>query len=122
MIVAMKDRILSFANARYFPIALVGESNFQPAIFRSQEGFVAKIYHEVDNPYDDRALVVKNRDDETIGYIPRDSFLHRALLDERQDCDAEIKAITEKRGTAGVVISVGIVKNGHTVAQCEFQR
>lgn len=118
----MSARNARFADAKYFPVAIVGESNFQRDIADCTEGGLVRIFHESDNPYDDRALVVKNHKGRPIGYLPRDSFVHRALLDEGQDFEAGIRAIVSKKGSSGVVIEIAFGgRTGQTVQQCHFQ-
>jgi hypothetical protein len=101
------------APKKAFPIGIVGESKYQRSIAACHEEDEVLIWHEADNPYDERALAVTARG-ETIGYIPRDSFLHRGLLDEKQACSARIMKLQRghERGNTGVVIEVELLGRG----------
>ena len=104
-----------------FPIALVGESFFQAEIARCEEGELLGIWHEHNNPYDKRALVVKSARGRPIGYVPRESFAKRALLDEGQGCSATIKEIATARGKSGVVIELELLGRGAPIERCAFE-
>lgn len=96
--------------ARTYNIGIVGESNYQDAIRSCAQGDPVLVQLEPDNPYDDRALAVVRTDGRVIGYIPRDSFLQRAVHREGQGCIAEIAAIRVGReAMRGVVIEVELV-------------
>ena len=51
------------------------------------------IVREPDNPFDSDALCVRTPGDETIGYVPRDSWLRSALVHEGKGCEAWIDYI-----------------------------
>lgn len=87
-------------TARPYSIGLVGERNYQHAIAALGEGEAVTLLHEPDNPYDERAIAAACHGD-TIGYLPRDSWLTDALLDEGKGVTARIKRLN--RGEAGVV-------------------
>lgn len=90
-----------------YNVGLVGESNYQRAIAQCREGETVFLFRQPDNPYDERAIVVVSGRGATIGYIGRDSFLHRAVHDEDQGCTAEIVAIRDGgKRMLGVVIAV----------------
>lgn len=78
---------------RLYPVGVVGESNYQPAIRRTRVGQPVSFKHEPSNKYDRRAIMVTSSNGELIGYLPRESWLHRVMLDEGQQVSARIKAI-----------------------------
>ncbi len=92
-----------------YTVHLVGEANFQAAIARLSSGDPVTIQHEPDNPYDPRALRCADLTGETIGYIARDSWLTRAIIDEKTTTRAQVEAIIGgERGKPlrGVVLTV----------------
>lgn len=96
-----------------YPVGIVGESHYQNAIRRCSNGDEVAIMHEPTNRYDARALRVSRLDGQTIGYIPKDSWVHRAVLDERKVAFAVIKSVaTGSSGNLGVVLSVSLDEHG----------
>lgn len=92
-----------------YKVGLVGERNYQPAIERCTVGEVAFIRHEPDNPYDAKALVAVDARGATIGYVPRDHWLQRAVHKEAKSCSARVAAIGEGgSGLLGVVLTVAM--------------
>lgn len=93
---------------KIYPVGLVGESHYQPAISRTHPGEPAYIRLEPDNPFDARALRVENNVGDIIGYIPKSSWLHRAIHDDGLGAAANIKAVSRpsKDALFGVVIDV----------------
>lgn len=89
-----------------YPVGLVGETNYQPAIKASSIADAVEILHEIGNPHDERALVVKNASGEKIGYIARDCWLQRAIHDESRSCVAVIWSMNEGPHGLGVVVEV----------------
>lgn len=97
--------------ARPYPVTLVGTKSYQRAIAGVCEGEPAFLLHEPDNPHDDRAIAVvaayTGEPGETIGYLPRDSWLGEALLDEGKGFRAQIKRLSRgDDGITGVVIEI----------------
>ena len=82
-----------------YPVALVGESNYQHAIASVGEGEDVLLWHEPDNPYDPRAIAAVCHGD-TIGYLPQGHWLGRALLDEGKGVRARIGRC--ERGASGL--------------------
>ena len=74
---------------RYYEINAVGEQFYQSAIIRCSAEDAIVIIHELGNPHDDRALAVST-ENSVIGYLPRDSWVHRAVFDEGKGCAARI--------------------------------
>lgn len=78
---------------RSYATNIVGESHYQAAIARCQAGDPVLLCKEVGNPHDERAIVVRTQSDETIGYLPRTSWLQRVIHDEGCGARATIKAL-----------------------------
>ncbi|WP_454599103.1 HIRAN domain-containing protein [Qipengyuania sp. SM2507] len=90
---------------------IVGESNYQRVIKRLDIGDDVEIVRERDNPYDADALCVRTLEDETIGYIARDSWLRAALGSEGKGCQAWIDHIGVAEGrTKGVRLGLVLTK------------
>lgn len=96
------DEVTSFA------VGIVGEANFQPAIRLCAPGDRVDVMHEINNPYDDQALVVVTGGGATIGYIAKSSWLRDAIHDEEQGCEASIRSVQQADGGEflGVVLDV----------------
>lgn len=94
------------ASLRTYSIGLVGERSYQPQIVAIGEGEAVVLYSEPDNPHDDRAIAASCHGD-TIGYVPRDSWLTDALIDEGQGCIAKVSRLTRgPKGLMGVTLEV----------------
>jgi plastocyanin len=87
-----------------YPVGIVGEASYQPAIRRAKVGQAVRLVHEPSNPHDERAISVQSAMGECIGYLPRDSWLHRVLLDEGKQIAGRIKSI--EGSPRGVVLDV----------------
>lgn len=75
---------------RIYGASVVGEQYYQNAIATcrvSDEVFVAK---ERGNPHDRNAVVVRSRDGDRIGYLPKADWLADAIIREGQSCEARI--------------------------------
>ena len=104
--------------SKKYPVAIVGERNYQQAIAGVGEGEEAVLLHEPDNPYDDRAIAVVCHGD-TIGYIPRDSWLTEVLLDETKPCRARIARLNRgAKGVTGVTLEVELA--GEPIGEREY--
>jgi hypothetical protein len=94
-----------------YPVGLVGESHYQPAIRKLSVGDPVQIMAEPTNPYDPEAIVVRSKLGQVIGYIPRRSFLMRLFYQEKADCSAVVLNITKAESgpsLLGVVVDVTI--------------
>jgi len=99
---------------RSYPVQIVGEQHYQAAIKSMHEGDGVTLWHEPNNPYDDEAIAVTRDDGETLGYIPRDSWLRRALLEEGKGCTATIH--TAKAGARGFIeLELLVVLDGEPI-------
>lgn len=104
-----------------YPVGLVGEQSYQDAIGRSAAGETATLLREPDNPYDDEAIVVVSARSETIGYIPRDSFVQDVVHEQDKGCTATILSIEPgARGFQEVVLDLTI--GGEPIGERAFQR
>lgn len=93
---------------RGYPVGIVGESHYQPAIARTHEGSPVRLLHEPDNRADPRAIRVLNAARAQIGYIPRGHWVTDAILDEGKTFRARVGSIAPagSAGLLGVVIDV----------------
>ena len=92
---------------RQYRVGLVGESNYQPAIRRTKVGTPVDLIHEPNNPHDKTAISARIPGGATIGYVPRDSWIKRAVLDEGWAMRARVGAINgEQTGNLGVVLDL----------------
>lgn len=92
-----------------YSVHLVGEANYQAPIAKLSPGDPVSILPEPSNPYDPRALRCADVTGETIGYIERDSWLTRVILDDRTAVSATIEKIiggTADKPSRGVVLAV----------------
>lgn len=92
---------------RVYTVGLVGELNYQSDIKSTQIGEEVALRVEADNPHDSRAIAVENRSGKTIGYLPRDSFVHELVIDKAQAVAVHISSIgAADNGKLGVLLSV----------------
>lgn len=88
---------------------LVGESQYQDAIQTVRRGEVIALIHEPENPYDPRAVKAATHAGRTIGYLPRDHWLGRAIIDEAADPLAVIAEVTgggKGKRSKGIVLAI----------------
>ncbi|USI74539.1 HIRAN domain-containing protein [Sphingomonas morindae] len=76
-------------------VRVAGVSFHQESLAACSAGEAVRFIHEPDNPHDELALRVETASGETIGYVPRGSWLRRAI---HQD----------GRGVCGIIASVGM--------------
>lgn len=94
-----------------YPVGIVGESHYQPAVRQLREGQAICLVPEPTNRYDPKAIKVCTEAGQTIGYIAKDSFVQRLIHKERKSCSAVVQSInrTESaKSMLGVVIYVTI--------------
>lgn len=106
-------------QAKRYPVAIVGEKNYQRAIAALREGDAVKLFHEPDNPYDENAVAVTARG-KTIGYLARGNWLRDALVFENKHCTASILGLSKGELYTGVTLDV--VLEGEPVEQRAFGR
>lgn len=92
---------------RSYAANIVGESHYQAAIARCRAGDPVLLCKEVGNPHDERAIVVTTQSGETIGYLPRTSWLQRVIHEEGCGVRATIKSLYAGPPRA-VVLSVAV--------------
>lgn len=93
--------------AKSYSIRLVGTSHYPAAIMACAPGDRIALRRQPDNPHDDQAIVALNPRGATIGYVPGDSWLRRAVQRDGHGCDAWIE---KKFASAdGDNIGVGIL-------------
>jgi len=90
-------------------LRVVGVSHYQAAIERCAPGQAVRFVHEPDNPYDEMALRVVSLSSETIGYVPRLSWLHRLIHEKGRGVSAVIDSIGYSRACLlGVSLTIAI--------------
>lgn len=92
-----------------YSVHLVGEANYQGPIANLSPGDPVSILPEPSNPYDPRALRCADVTGATIGYIERDSWLTRVIVDDRTAVSATVEQIiggTPDKPSRGVVLAV----------------
>lgn len=90
-------------------LRVVGVSFYQDAIERCAPGQAVRFVHEPDNPHDEMALRVVSILDETIGYVPRASWVHRLVHERGRGISATIDSIGYSRACLlGVSLTVAI--------------
>lgn len=92
-----------------YTVHLVGESNFQAAIRGIRAGTPVKLTPEPENPHDSRAIKAVVAGSDTIGYVERDSWLTRAMLDEGTKVASRVHEIIGgevNKPSLGVVLEV----------------
>lgn len=92
-----------------YMVGLVGEASYQPAIRRIGAGAVVRLVHEPSNRFDNRAVQALVSNGQTIGYLPRDHWLARVIIDEDADVMAIVEEVTGGKGakaSRGVVLKV----------------
>jgi HIRAN domain len=107
--------------SKKYRVNIVGESNYQNSISACGTGEGVTLFHEPDNPYDERAIAVVSALGETIGYIARDTFVQEALIDEGKGYEAEIASIASGgKGLLGVILSLSL--KGEPMGERAFKR
>lgn len=68
-----------------YPLQLVGEQHYANAVKALRRGDQVWLEHEPNNPHDPRAIRATDVHDRTLGYAPRESCIHRVVLDEGKE-------------------------------------
>ncbi|WP_370189290.1 HIRAN domain-containing protein [Qipengyuania sp.] len=101
-----------------YAVGLAGERSYQAQIAAVGVGEAVVLVHEPDNPYDERAIAATCHGD-TIGYVPRDSWLTAALLDEVKGCSATIKRL--QRGSEGITgVTLQVRLDGKPIGERDY--
>lgn len=101
-----------------YSVHLVGESKFQDTIDLLVEGERVSLVHEPDNRYDKSAVKAIDSEGSTIGYVERDNWLQRVIVDERKEVYAEVEEIIggEKgKPNKGVILMVATAKDAEAL-------
>ena len=110
-------------RSKSYPVPLHGESNYQAAISKLAVGDLVYLEAEPENPFDKNAVAVTDSLRRTLGYLPRDSWLKRALIKEKKSCLARVHSIKgggrAGSGNVGVVILVTI-DEGHKIGMRQY--
>jgi len=99
-----------------YTVHLVGEANFQAAIRGIRAGTPVKLTPEPENPHDPRAIKAVVNGTDTIGYVERDSWLTRVMIDEGTSVASRVHEVIG--GEAGKP-SLGVVLEVLTAADAE---
>jgi hypothetical protein len=97
-----------------YTVHLVGESNYQDVIRRASPGDPVRLLLEPQNPYDPRAIRACDVTGATIGYLERESWLTRAILDDGTTVLASVLEIIggeANKPSLGVVLEVLTAKD-----------
>jgi hypothetical protein len=105
-IIAQYEASPPVLTARSYMVGVVGEASYQQAIRMCHSGERVTLYAEMNNPYDDEAVVVKSMRNQTIGYLGREHWLRNALLHEGKGCSAMIAELPVVSGIRAVVLEV----------------
>lgn len=98
-------------------LKLVGVSFYQEALGRCSAGEAVRFVHEPDNPHDEMALRVVSVLNETIGYVPRRSWLHRLIHEQGRGVSAVLASIGYGRACLlGATVSVAVCDDTVAVA------
>lgn len=101
---------------RLYLVSLAGEASYQTAIARTRAGAPVIFRHEPHNAHDARAIAVrvpgKTEAGEIVGYLPRDSWLTRVILDEEghwvRGFVQEITGAATEKPYRGVVLRIAL--------------
>lgn len=91
-----------------YPIRLVGTRSYAMAVGRAAAGDAAQLLCEDGNPFDQDAIVAVDGEGDTLGYVPRESWLHRALIEEEKGAAAIVEAAED----GGITLSVMLADDG----------
>lgn len=98
-------------------VRVVGVSFYQEALAKCVAGEPVRFIHEPDNPHDEMALRVTSVLSETIGYLPRASWVHRMVHELGRGVTATIASVGLSRSCLlGATLAVGICDDDVLVA------
>ncbi len=99
--------------ARAYPVRLAGTRGYQAAIAAAAPGDPVQLLCETGNPFDADAIAVTDARGATLGYIPRDSWVQRAVAREGKGATASIETLsTGADAITGVTIAVTLTDDG----------
>lgn len=95
--------------SKIYPLGLVGEQHVQAAIGTCCVGDRVFVCWEIDNPFDNLALVVHTRSHVRIGYVARESWLRAAIHEQGRGVTATILDLPSgPDGLTDVVLNVSL--------------
>ena len=98
-------------------VRVAGVSFYQSAVANCCCGEAVRFIHEPDNPHDEMALRVVSYAGETIGYVPRESWLHRLVHEGGRGVTATIASVGLSRACLlGATLAVAICDDEVQVA------
>ncbi|OYW45659.1 MAG: hypothetical protein B7Z08_04500 [Sphingomonadales bacterium 32-68-7] len=105
-----------------YPVGIVGESKYQPAIRRCRIGEPVSLFREPGNPHDPSAIAVVCARGKTIGYIARVSFVQRIVHRNEQSFQARILSLDLVSRNVSVVLDVELLGGrGQDVDERSFE-
>ncbi len=95
-----------------YPVVLTGHAMYAAALAALNPRDPVKIVHETGNPYDADALAVyggAKGEGGKIGYVPKDSWLRRAIIDEHKPVTAELIEVSRSDRGYNVAIIAAVI-------------
>ncbi len=92
--------------SKEYTLRLVGEQHYEAACAAAAVGDRVLILRETHNPYDSKAIVAKNDAGDTLGYVPRESFVQDVIHEQGRGISAEIREKLWENGHWQIVLSV----------------
>lgn len=89
-----------------YPVSLVGTQRYPEATSWAAVGDPVTLLREPDNPHDGEAIVAVDGEGRTLGYVPRTSWLRRALIEEEKGA----RVVVAEADFGGLVVSVTLVE------------
>jgi hypothetical protein len=102
---------------KQYPVRLVGEQHYRDACGACKIGDTIFIFRETHNPHDKKAIVAKNEMGQTIGYVPRESFVQGVIHDQLQSVYAEITEKFMEHGQWQIELAVEVRAKPATVSR-----
>lgn len=88
---------------------IAGVSHYQSALADCRPGQAVRLVHEPDNPHDPLALKIETLEGKTLGYAPRSSGLHVAVLEQGRGVSMTIASIGYSRACLiGATVSIAL--------------
>ncbi|HMO74553.1 MAG TPA: HIRAN domain-containing protein [Sphingopyxis sp.] len=91
-----------------YPVRLAGTRSYAMAVGWAMAGDAVQLLREPDNPFDADAIVAVDGAGRTLGYVPRDNWLRRALVDEGRGAAATVA----ESELGGLALSVTLTGDG----------
>jgi hypothetical protein len=92
---------------KLYPVGLVGEEHYAANVAQCRVGQDVVLLREPGNPFDNGAIVVKNQNGNTVGYIAKKNFVYEHVNTAGGGALATIKAIqVGGNGSMQIVLDV----------------